>query len=801
MTPTPNPAAPTMQRWPQAIVLTPLIAAAILLATLAASPLRVPQQLAFALVVIAAALWLNRTRTRHPDTRLATLTLVLLSTFSTLRYAALRFSSTWSFSKAHRTADLLFIALLLLAETHAFLTLFLGFFQTVWPLDRPAIPLPDDTSLWPSIDLFIPTFEEPLSLVRFTALAALNIDWPLDKLNVILLDDGHREDFRRFAEEAGIGYLAREGTAHTHAGNINHALRQTHSPYVAIFHADHVPTRAFLQLTVGAFLRDPRLAILQTPQLFYSPDPFERNLDLFRVVPSESDLFFSVLEPGNDLWNASLFSGSCAVLRREALDQTAGLATDTLAEDAHTTLRLQMRGWNTAYLNIPQSAGLATSRLSAHIRRRIRCARGMMRILRIDNPLTAPSLSLPQRLCFFSAIWHVCGALPRLIFLTAPLVYLLFGRSVIAGPWPLLLAYALPHLLLAILAKARIHGPHRQSFWSLIYETVQAPYILLPSIAALFTPRASHSHAQQKAAVVRGSFFDQRIAQPFLLLLAFNLLGILMAVARLFHPPTHPSVAPTLVNLLWALFNAVILAVAASVAWESQQRRQAVRVAMAIRATVLLPNGSAVPTITADLSSGGFMVEIEPTVPLTPGDTVNLVFSSAPAGASLPATVVGIQGRLLRAQFGPLTLDQQETLTLVLYSRADSWLGWSDAFEPDRPLLSLARIVHLSGRAALQTIRGILHTLGPGTRRRAAAIAATLLLTLSLTAFAFTQRALPLLQTAASSFTPPQTPFHTLLTQFPWIVALAAVLLCRLAALLLREILTRRARVRLDPNP
>ncbi len=57
------------------------------------------------------------------------------------------------------------------------------------------------------------------------------------------------------------------------------------SPLVAVFDCDHVPTRSFLQMTVGWFLRDPKLAVLQTPHHFYSPDPFERNL---QPVPRHS---------------------------------------------------------------------------------------------------------------------------------------------------------------------------------------------------------------------------------------------------------------------------------------------------------------------------------------------------------------------------------------------------------------------------------------------------------------------------------------------------------------------------------
>ena len=104
--------------------------------------------------------------------------------------------------------------------------LYLGFLQTVWPLRRAPVALPDDPEDWPEVDLLIPTYNEPLSVVRYTALAALNIDWPADKLHVYILDDGNREEFRQFAVEAGIGYMTRRDNKHAKAGNINHALEE-----------------------------------------------------------------------------------------------------------------------------------------------------------------------------------------------------------------------------------------------------------------------------------------------------------------------------------------------------------------------------------------------------------------------------------------------------------------------------------------------------------------------------------------------------------------------------------------------
>ena len=247
---------------------------------------------------------------------------------------------------------------LLIAEFFAFSTLILGYFQTLRPLKRPPLPLEGDPANWPTVDVLVPTYNEPLHVVRGTVLAAMAMDYPADKMRVLLLDDGRREEFREFAAQVGVEYVTRDNNAHAKAGNINHALRHTSGEFVAIFDCDHVPARSFLRMTLGWFQRDRNLGLLQTPHQFYSPDPFERNLGQFRRVPNEGELFHRLVQDGNDLWNASFFCGSCAVLRRSALDEIGGIAVETVTEDAHTALRMQRNGWNTAYINIPLAAGL-----------------------------------------------------------------------------------------------------------------------------------------------------------------------------------------------------------------------------------------------------------------------------------------------------------------------------------------------------------------------------------------------------------------------------------------------------------
>jgi cellulose synthase (UDP-forming) len=680
-----------------------ILAGAAILVFLGVLPLTWQQQTFLGAVLIAVAIWLGRASQSY----LVTLTLIVMSLFATFRYAVWRIGAVVGFftnPASHYTfADAAFVIILVGAEAYAFSILFLGFFQTIWPLRRPPVAMPDDTDQWPHVDLLIPTYNEPLSLVRYTAMAALNIDWPIDRLHVSILDDGNRAEFRDFAEEAGIGYVTRNNNDHAKAGNINQALAKMTSPYVAIFDCDHVPTRSFLQITMGWFLRDKKLGMLQTPHHFYSPDPFERNLGQFRVIPNEGELFYGVVQDGNDLWNATFFCGSCAVLRRTALNEIGGIAVETVTEDAHTSLRMQIRGWNTAYINIPQAAGLATERLSGHVKQRVRWARGMIQILRTDNPLTAKSLKWPQRLCYFNAMTHFLYALPRLIFLTAPLVYLLFGVRNIPGYWAAIMVFALPHLFLSNIANSRIQGEHRHSFWNEIYETVLAPYILVPTLFALVNPKLGKFNVTDKGGVVEEAYYDTKIARPFLFLMGLNVLGLLMIIPRVVHIPgleflwdgNHPGTIS--MNALWTVFNMIILGAANAVARESRQMRERVRIRFAAPVSVKVGD-QIIQGETIDVSSGGVALTAEDPVDLKPGQRVEIIFPVRFSEARFPAQLVESEGKVLRAKFDALSITEEKLLTMVLYSRADAWIGWGETRERDHPLRSFARICILSVR-------------------------------------------------------------------------------------------------------
>ena len=641
--------------------------------------------------VLAGMLWAAALLMRRIAGPSITLVMVCLSVLASTRYLWWRVAYTLNWDEP---VDLAWGVLLLLAEGYAWVMLLLGYFQTVQPLRRATVPLPADPRGWPTVDIYIPTYNEPLSVVMPTVDAAMALDWPRDKLRVYLLDDGRREAFRLFAQDVGVNYVVRSDNRHAKAGNLNHALEKTSGEFIAIFDCDHVPTRSFLRQAMGGFLRQPRLALVQTPHHFFSPDPFERNLDKykFRDMPNEGELFHSLVQDGNDLWNATFFCGSCAVLRRSALEEIGGIAVETVTEDAHTALRLQRRGFDTALVNIPLAAGLATESLSAHIGQRIRWARGMAQIFRLDNPFLGAGLTWAQRLCYASSMLHFFHGGPRLVFLTAPIAYLLTNVHVIeAAPIDVLL-YVLPHMVVASLTNSRLQGTHRSSFWSEVYETVLAWYITWPTLIALVAPRKGKFNVTVKGGGAQQGYFDWAIAIPFLALAALNLAAFGIGAVKLGWGPAA-EFGTTLLNMGWTALNIVLLGAAIAVALQPPQRRSEHRAPLRVLVGVRLPDGRELLSQTRDVSPGGAALCLPNDHRLALGDAVLVSVGRRKETVQCRARVAAIALCMLHVRWDALTRDQECALVRCTFARRNAWSSWRSGRRPDRLLRSLREVL------------------------------------------------------------------------------------------------------------
>jgi len=648
------------------------------------APLTPNSQMLFFGITVAAAMFI-----RHLPGRLPLLTLIALSMTATFRYIWWRSTQTLEFNGV--TEALVGFALYT-AEAYTWIILFLGYAQTAWPLKRAVACLPDDVDLWPSVDIFIPTYNETMSVVRPTVFAAQGIDWPADRLRIYLLDDGGRPEFEEFAKAAGINYIAREKHLHAKAGNINHALTKSRGEFIAIFDCDHIPTRSFLQTTMGQMLADPKCALVQTPHHFFSPDPFERNLDTHRKVPSESSLFYGLVQDGNDLWNATFFCGSCAVIKRAPLEEIGGVAVETVTEDAHTSLKLHRRGYNSAYLTTIQAAGLATETLAGHIRQRIRWARGMAQIFRTDNPFLGKGLSLFQRLCYGNAMLHFFYGIPRLVFLVMPIAYLLFQLYFIyASAWTLA-AFVLPHIILANIANSQVQGKFRHSFWAEVYESVLAWYVVVPTTVAFLNPKYGNFDVTSKGGQIDDGYRDWGVSKPYLFLVSLNAIAFTVGLVRLFY--LNPDDTSTvLINLAWTTYNMIMLGAAIAVSREARQIRATHRNPMCVGAMLLLLDGRIIACHTADYSSGGLALSLPEAMEFESTTPLGVVLSLGEEQFHFDARVSRSAGFQLSVQFENLTMEKERQLVQCTFGRADAWLESREQHKPDFPLRSLIEVI------------------------------------------------------------------------------------------------------------
>lgn len=660
------------------------------------TPLSIWQQGIVGLILMIIGWQIVRWEQRHTDMQTGRnhhLFLAWLSIVTTLRYLFYRTSYTLSLDS---WVDGFFSLLLLFAELFAVGTLLLSYFQTLRLKERTPIALSQiPREHWCTVDVYIPTYNEDVALVRKTALAAMALDYPADKKQVYVLDDGRkfpdrRRQLQKMCQELGCTLLTRDNNDHAKAGNINTAMRRTQGELILILDCDHIPARQFLQQTVGFFI-DPKVSLVQTPHWFYNPDPFERNLLTEGQIPVHNELFYKVIQKGNDFWNAAFFCGSAALVRKQHILEVGGIAVETVTEDCHTSLRLHAKGYQSVYYDKIMVAGLAPEKFSSYVGQQVRWARGMAQILRLENPLfnTKLKLTLPQRLCYFSACSHFFFGFPRLMYALAPILYLLFGINLVRGLGVETLVYALPHIMLGMNANYITNKTVRFSFWNEIFEYAMAFQNGIVTMMAVFNPKLGQFNVTDKGLQVDRRSFDwssARVPVVITTLLVLSLLSVPFWLVQ--HPPVREAV---LINALWALFNLVLMGIAMLVAFEQPQLRRAHRLKRQLPAVIHGANQMSWAGRTLDVSENGAQILLENWVNLP--DMIELELSGdSGTKVSLSGSITRIRPTsdnhiIVAVNFVDVSQAQYDALVLVLYSDVEEWYAQKRQ-RIDKPLAS-----------------------------------------------------------------------------------------------------------------
>ena len=506
----------------------------------------------------------------------------------------------------------------------------------------------------PSVDIFIPTYDEPIEVLEKTITGALCLDYA--HANIWVLDDGRRPWLKEFCELKGVGYLNRPDNAHAKAGNINHALAQTNGEFIAIFDADFVPQRNFLMRSIG-FFDDPKIGIMQLPHAFYNPDPMQANLALRKSLPDEQRFFFDVIMPSCDAWNAAFCCGSNSVTRRAALNAIGGqLPTQSITEDMLLSMTLLRAGYVTRYLGEKLAFGLAPETIEAFFIQRQRWARGAIQILYLSNGPLGRGLTFMQRLLFLPTHWLSLG-LRSLVAIVAPIVFLWTGISPVFNVNVSDVLYYFLPTILALTGGIWTFAPRQHFPLASLVQSTFLSFKILPSVLGTFVKPFGHRFkVTPKGGTSHTSSYASGIFWTAAGLIGLSILGLTINTIPEWRLIDDVAALP--IAAFWSTINTVVLFLVCMMSLQAPMRRGEERVEMKEPIWLVDRKGIILEGQIRDISLSGVGFEIKGNRPASAnvGDTVRVFVAEV---GFIAATVARQTNNFVGAQFVlPVSLER-----------------------------------------------------------------------------------------------------------------------------------------------
>lgn len=524
---------------------------------------------------------------------------------------------------------------LIIAETHNIIGLGL-FTLALWDIDAsPPWRAVDKTDL--KVAVLIPTLNEPEEVLLPTIAAAVAMQ-PAHETWV--LDDGRRPKVHELAMELGAHYLTRRDNEHYKAGNLNHAMDFIDADIFAIFDADHVAGPNFLRHTL-AYFDDPTVAVVQTPQDFYNTDSFEHQKRSDEAIFHEEAVFYRVIAPGKNLWDGAFWCGTCSLVRADAIHDVGGVATESVTEDLHTTIRMNRKGWKGVYHNEVLARGLAPADAIQYMVQRNRWAVGAMQVLRVENPLFSRGLKFGQRLSFITTILAWFDSWRTLTFILLPAAVIFTGASPINAPGYIYVPAFLMAFFSQFFALRMLARGYYPPVLSLVFEMLRLPAVL-PATLAVFSPNQRRAFK-----VTSKAAHDDRdkINPPQLLvaLMAISALSIVWFLTTIFGytPSNYGGNAPAVIgSFIFACVNFWLIMIAVKRVRAAQyagNRRSGFRFDVFLRGEL---NGET--CVIRDVSLTGARIE-SATTGLQRGQQLDLTIHAGDEAYALKAEVIRVR--------------------------------------------------------------------------------------------------------------------------------------------------------------
>ncbi len=447
----------------------------------------------------------------------------------------------------------------------------------------------DNLSLetYPPIAIVVPSYHEPLSVLRNTLLCLYNLSYP--NKNLYLLDDSpydtpwdtpekiqkYREDLNELCQWIGVNIFRRKWRG-AKAGIINDFLQfrngaqfekmeflnyQTASSdkpekYIAIFDADMNPLPDFLEPLVPLMEKDEKIAFVQTPQYYTN---FENNR-VAKAAGLQQVIFFEYICEGKDLKNAVFCCGSNVLFRIEALHSTGGFDESSITEDFATSLKLHLEGWSSVYYPKVSAFGKGPEDLRAYFKQQFRWAQGTIQLAKqLPKHMLSNYKRLPLAIWWeyiISSTYYFTGCF-FFVMMLFPILFIFFDTPPLFIEPAIYVAILVPYLALSFYL----------AVWTL-YQRNYHPYNILSSIIISAISFYVYIKAAFCALIGKKARFEvtpkEKCAPlplhdlwPQLSIMLLCVAALAWGANRLYYENTY--FGGILGNMLWCAYNLIVM--------------------------------------------------------------------------------------------------------------------------------------------------------------------------------------------------------------------------------------------------
>ena len=280
---------------------------------------------------------------------------------------------------------------------------------------------------WPHVTIQLPVYNELYVVERLIDCVA-ELDYPSDKLEIQVLDDGNDESVQKAQSRVAhwqskgldIKHIQREERVGYKAGALAYGLEKAKGEFTAIFDADFLPSKDFLKRTIPHFIGNDQLGVVQTRWEHINED----YSTLTRLQAFGLDAHFTVEQTGRNRQGHFInFNGTAGVWRNACIHDAGGWQHDTITEDLDLSYRAQLKGWKFRYLEEVGSPAELPAEMNALKSQQFRWTKGAAEcaVKNLPKVLRKRGIGLPTKI---HAIFHLMNSAVFVCILAAALLSL-----------------------------------------------------------------------------------------------------------------------------------------------------------------------------------------------------------------------------------------------------------------------------------------------------------------------------------------------------------------------------------------